>query len=71
VALAGTSTAALLELRASEVANGVGNAHPIFIERAEGARMWDAEGKEYFDFVGGIGVLNIGHGNPKVRRAVE
>jgi len=71
VALAETSTAALLELRASEVANGVGNAHPIFIERAEGARMWDAEGKEYFDFVGGIGVLNIGHGHPRIRAAVE
>ena len=71
VALAGTSTAALLELRASEVAQGVGNVHPIFIERAEGARMWDADGKAYFDFVGGIGVLNIGHGNRKIRAAVE
>ncbi len=71
VALAETSTAALLELRASEVANGVGNAHPIFIERAEGARMWDADGKEYFDFVGGIGVLNIGHSHPKIRAAVQ
>jgi 4-aminobutyrate aminotransferase/(S)-3-amino-2-methylpropionate transaminase len=71
VALAGTSTAALLELRASEVAVGVGNTHPIFVERAEGARIWDAEGNEYFDFVGGIGVLNVGHSHPKIRAAVE
>jgi 4-aminobutyrate aminotransferase / (S)-3-amino-2-methylpropionate transaminase / 5-aminovalerate transaminase len=71
VALAGTSTAALLELRASEVAIGVGNTHPIFVERAEGARLWDSDGKEYFDFVGGIGVLNVGHTHPRIRAAVE
>lgn len=71
MALAGTNTAALLELRASEVALGVGNTHPIFVERAEGARIWDSDGKEYIDFAGGIGVLNVGHTHPKVRAAVE
>ena len=71
VALAGTSTAALLELRASEVARGVSNVHPIFVERAEGARLWDIDGKEYIDFVGGIGVLAVGHSHPRVRAAVE
>lgn len=71
MALAGTSTAALLELRASEVARGVSNAHPIFAERAEGARLWDTDGKEYIDFVGGIGVLAVGHSHPRVRAAVE
>ena len=71
MALAGTSTAALLELRASEVARGVSNAHPIFVDRAEGARLWDIDGKEYIDFVGGIGVLNVGHAHPRVRAAVE
>ena len=71
MALAGTSTAALLELRASEVARGVSNAHPIFVERAEGARLWDIDGREYIDFVGGIGVLNAGHAHPRIRAAVE
>jgi 4-aminobutyrate aminotransferase/(S)-3-amino-2-methylpropionate transaminase len=71
VALAGIDTAALLDLRASEVAVGVGNTHPIFAERGDGARLWDCDGVEYFDFVGGIGVLNVGHSNPKVREAVE
>lgn len=71
MALAGTSTAALLELRASEVARGVSNAHPIFVERADGARLWDIDGKEYIDFVGGIGVLNVGHAHPRVRAAIE
>ncbi len=71
MALAGTDTAALLHLRASEVAAGVSNTHPIFIERGEGAKLWDAEGNEYIDFAGGIGVLNVGHAHPRVRAAVE
>jgi 4-aminobutyrate aminotransferase/(S)-3-amino-2-methylpropionate transaminase len=71
LALAGTSTAALLELRASEVALGISNTHPLFVERAEGARLWDFDGKEYFDFVGGIGVMNVGHSHPRIQDAVE
>ena len=71
VALAGTSTAALLQLRASEVAAGVSNTHPIFVERAEGVRVWDSDGNEYIDFIGGIGVLNVGHSHPRIRAAVE
>jgi len=70
LALAGTSTAALLALRASEVARGVGNTHPIFTARAKGAHLWDTEGNHYLDFAGGIGVLNVGHAHPKVRAAV-
>jgi 4-aminobutyrate aminotransferase / (S)-3-amino-2-methylpropionate transaminase / 5-aminovalerate transaminase len=70
VAVASTRTEALLESRAREVPRGVGNAHPIFIERALGARIWDVDGNEYFDFVGGIGVLNVGHAHPRVRAAI-
>ena len=64
-------TAALLDLRASEVARGVGNAHPIFIERGSGATLWDVDGKEYIDFVGGIGVLNVGHSHSRVQAAMR
>ncbi|HKW45120.1 MAG TPA: 4-aminobutyrate--2-oxoglutarate transaminase [Candidatus Eremiobacteraceae bacterium] len=60
----------MLESRSSEVARGVGNAHPIFVERASGARVWDVDGNEYLDFVGGIGVLNVGHAHPQIRAAV-
>jgi len=38
--------------------------------RGEGARMWDADGREYIDCVGGHGVANVGHANPAVIRAV-
>ena len=71
MAIAASRTKELLELRASEVVRGVGNAHPIFTEKAAGAKLWDVDGKEYIDFVGGIGVLNVGHAHPKVVAAVS
>lgn len=70
MALAASQTKALLDLRASEIPRGVGNTHPIFAARALGAKLWDVDGKEYIDFVGGIGVVNVGHSHPKVRKAV-
>ena len=65
--LSGTN---LLERRASSVARGVGTTHPIAVERGEGARVWDSDGRSYIDFVGGIGVLNAGHANPKIVAAI-
>ncbi|MGI0083908.1 MAG: aspartate aminotransferase family protein [Nitrososphaerales archaeon] len=43
---------------------------PIKIVRGEGARVFDAEGKEYIDLSGGYGVAIVGHANPEVARAV-
>jgi len=57
--------------RAEHVARGVAETHPLFVARAEGARVWDTEGREYLDFVGGIGVLNTGHRHPKVVEAAK
>jgi 4-aminobutyrate aminotransferase / (S)-3-amino-2-methylpropionate transaminase / 5-aminovalerate transaminase len=71
VQLATTGAALLMKRRQANVARGVGNAHPIFVDRAHGARVWDVEGREYFDFVGGIGVQNAGHTHPKVVAAVR
>ncbi|MBZ6194670.1 acetylornithine transaminase [Streptomyces olivaceus] len=39
--------------------------------RGEGARLWDADGKEYLDFVGGIAVNALGHAHPAVVDAVS
>lgn len=39
--------------------------------RGEGARLWDAEGKEFIDCVGGQGAANLGHANPYVNRAIR
>ena len=41
------------------------------IIKAEGSKMWDAEGKEYIDLIAGISVCNIGHRHPKVVEAIK
>lgn len=61
----------LLAARAAAIPRGVSNAHPLVVERAEGARLWDVDGREYIDFAGGIGVLNVGHNHPRVVAAVK
>lgn len=40
--------------------------HPITLEHGKGAKVWDSSGREYIDFVGGIGVLNFGHGHERI-----
>ena len=62
---------ALGELRRREVPQGPFNATSLFTGRAKGAEVWDVEGKRYVDFVGGIGVVNVGHCNDKVVAAVQ
>jgi glutamate-1-semialdehyde 2,1-aminomutase len=44
---------------------------PFFTERADGAHLWDAEGKRYIDYVGSWGPMIAGHNHPRVRAAVE
>jgi predicted acetylornithine/succinylornithine family transaminase len=43
---------------------------PIVLERGEGTRVWDIDGKEYLDFVGGLAVNVLGHAHPVVAKAV-
>jgi glutamate-1-semialdehyde 2,1-aminomutase len=44
---------------------------PRFITRAEGPRVWDADGKEYLDYVGSWGPAITGHAHPEIVRAVQ
>lgn len=44
---------------------------PIALVKGEGARLWDANGKEYLDFVAGIAVCNLGHSHPNVVKAIK
>jgi 4-aminobutyrate aminotransferase/(S)-3-amino-2-methylpropionate transaminase len=64
-------SATLAARRAAAIPRGLAVAHPIAVARAEGARVWDADGHEYLDFAAGIGVLNVGHRHPAVVRAVS
>lgn len=59
------------ERRLKYVAKGVSVQNPICTTRAEGARMWDDTGKEYLDFAGGIGCLNVGSSHPEVVQVVQ
>jgi acetylornithine/N-succinyldiaminopimelate aminotransferase len=43
---------------------------PILLVRGEGMRVWDSDGKEYLDFLGGISVCNLGHCHPKVTKVL-
>jgi acetylornithine/N-succinyldiaminopimelate aminotransferase len=43
---------------------------PIALVRGQGTSVWDAGGKKYLDFIGGIATVSVGHANPQVREAV-
>ena len=44
---------------------------PVEFVRGEGARLWDADGNEYLDFLAGIAVVSIGHAHPAWVEAVS
>ncbi|MDT8989707.1 glutamate-1-semialdehyde 2,1-aminomutase [Curvibacter sp. APW13] len=44
---------------------------PRFVQRAQGAYFWDANGKQYIDFIGSWGPMILGHGHPAVLEAVQ
>ena len=43
---------------------------PVVIVKGEGSRVWDADGKEYLDFVAGWAVNNLGHSHPVITQAI-
>ncbi len=45
-------------------------ANDVLIDRGQGARIWDADGKEYVDYLIGSGPMLLGHGHPEVVEAV-
>ena len=44
---------------------------PVTIEKGEGAHVWDVDGKEYIDCMGGYGVALVGHKNQRVNNAIK
>ncbi len=62
-----TSTIQSLE---DQFTTGLFTKRPIAIVRGQGAHLWDADGKEYIDCVGGQGAANLGHANPAVAKAI-
>ena len=66
-----TQSEQLSNLRSKFISDGVGSTTTNYIESARGAILRDVEGREYIDFAGGIGVMNIGHCHPKVVAAIQ
>lgn len=53
------------------ISRSISVAHPITLSHGRNAQVWDTDGKQYIDFVGGIGVLNLGHCNPAIVSAIQ
>jgi 4-aminobutyrate aminotransferase/(S)-3-amino-2-methylpropionate transaminase len=61
----------LLRQRSEFIPRGVFNMTPIIVSEARGARVRDVTGREYIDFAGGMGVLNVGHCPTAVVEAIR
>jgi 4-aminobutyrate aminotransferase/(S)-3-amino-2-methylpropionate transaminase len=59
----------LHERRLAAVPRGWGSMYPIYVDKAEGAEIFDVEGNRFIDFAAGISVVNTGHLHPKVKAA--
>jgi glutamate-1-semialdehyde 2,1-aminomutase len=44
---------------------------PLYIEKAKGSKMWDADGNEFIDYIGSWGPMIVGHAHPRVIRAIQ
>ena len=60
----------ILELGKKYVMNTYGR-FPIALVKGEGSKVWDADEKEYIDFVGGLAVTSLGHCHPEVTEAMH
>lgn len=64
------NTAQIIELTQQYIMPTYGRL-PVAFARGQGSRLWDADGREYLDFVAGIAVLAVGHCHPKVVAAIR
>lgn len=62
---------AIHELRGNVIAGGYASGSANYISTAKGSILTDVEGNELIDFAGGIAVMNVGHGHPKVINAIK
>lgn len=69
--LPGPKAAAILERRKNIVPNAIGCIYPCVIKHGEGAMIEDEDGNIFLDWIGGVGVLNVGHTHPELVEAVQ
>lgn len=61
----------IIERRANAIPSAIRCIYPIVIERGEGAMIEDVDGNMFLDWIGGVGVLNIGYSHPEIIEAVK
>ena len=69
--LPGPKASAILARRAEVTPAAIKSVYPIVIERGEGAMLEDSDGNVFLDWIGGVGVMNIGYSQPEVVEAVR
>ncbi|MDY3766013.1 MAG: 4-aminobutyrate--2-oxoglutarate transaminase [Lachnospiraceae bacterium] len=69
--LPGPKAKAIIERRNAAVPSAIRCGYPVVIERGEGAMIEDVDGNKFLDWIGGVGVLNIGFSQPEVVEAVK
>jgi len=67
----GPKSKALIDRRHAAVPDAIGCAYPVAIKRGEGAMVEDLDGNYFLDWVGGVGVLNVGYSQPAMVEAVK
>ncbi|HEX3026270.1 MAG TPA: aspartate aminotransferase family protein [Clostridia bacterium] len=69
--LPGPKAKAIIERRSKAVPNAISCGYPCVISRGEGAMIEDVDGNIFLDWIGGVGVLNIGYSHPELVSAVK
>jgi len=69
--LPGPKAQAVIARRADAMPNAIKCGYPCVIARGEGAMFEDVDGNVFLDWIGGVGVLNIGYSNPELIEAVK
>lgn len=69
--LPGPKAKEIIERRVNVVPSAIGCSYPVVIKRGEGAVIEDVDGNRFLDWIGGVGVLNIGFSHPEVVEAVK
>ena len=58
-------------MSSESISRSINVVHPVTLSHGKNAEVWDTEGKRYIDFIGGIGVLNLGHCHPRIVEAIR
>ena len=69
--LPGPKAQKMIERRNAVVPGAIRCGYPVVIERGEGAMIEDVDGNKFLDWIGGVGVLNIGYSQPEIVEAVK